>query len=100
MYTIEYLLTNSNLPGPRGNLELLYLFAKAAEETTINQCLSYITADVENSPEEFVGMCGIVGYAVCHKAANQATIDFLQPYAAHSSWRIREAVAMGIQEIG
>ena len=99
MYTLDYLLSHSNLPGPRGNLELLYAFAENAEPGIIGECLQCIKPDTANSPEEFVGMCGVLGYAVAHKADNAGTIAFLNPYASHSSWRIREAVAMGIQAI-
>ena len=31
----EYLASNSNLPGPRGNLELAYAFAEVAEDFSI-----------------------------------------------------------------
>ena len=99
MYTIEYLLKNSNLPGPRGNLELLYDFSKTADTGIVGKCLEYIKEDTSNSPEEFVGMCGILGYAQINKANNKVVLKFLRNYASHNSWRIREAVAMGIQEI-
>jgi hypothetical protein len=99
MYTIDYLLQNSNLPGPRGNLELLYDFSRNADAEIVRKCLEYIKADTGNSPEEFVGMCGILGYAQINKAKNKAALAFLRNYASHTSWRIREAVAMGIQEI-
>lgn len=99
MYTIDYLLTHSNLPGPRGNLELLYAFAKSADADLAEQCLVYASEEVSNSPEEFVGMCGVLGYAVLHRDEIHEVVRFLRPYAAHASWRIREAVAMGIQEI-
>lgn len=99
MYTIQYLLQNSHLPGPRGNLELLYDFSRNADIEIIGKCLEYIEADTSNSPEEFVGMCGILGYAQINKTGNKAVLDFLRNYASHGSWRIREAVAMGIQEI-
>jgi hypothetical protein len=99
MYTIDYLLKNSNLPGPRGNLELLYAFAKSSDATGVSKCLNYIKADTSNSPQEFVGMCGILGYAVLNKKKNKDVLDFIRPHAAHASWRIRESVAMAIQEI-
>jgi hypothetical protein len=99
MYTIEYLLKNSNLPGPRGNLELLYDFSRKADAEIVQQCLEYIKVDTSNSPEEFVGMCGILGYAQFNKSKNKIALAFLRNYASHNSWRIREAVAMGIQEI-
>ena len=99
MYTIEYLLQNSNLPGPRGNLELLYDFSRNADIEIVRKCLEYIKTDTSNSPEEFVGMCGILGYAQINKTKISAVLAFLRNYASHNSWRIREAVAIGIQEI-
>jgi len=97
--TIEYLLQHSNLPGPRGNLELMYSFLKKASTGEVEECLSYVTDDVRNSPEEFVAMCGIVGFAVVNKKKLRETVTFLRKFASHGSWRIREAVAMGIQEM-
>ena len=99
MYTIDYILQNSHLPGPRGNLELLYSFSKNPDNVIVQQCLSFINDDTANSPDEFAGMCGIVGYAVLHQDNIPETIRFLRKYASHNSWRIREAVAIGIQEI-
>lgn len=99
MTTIETLLNNSNLPGPRGNLELLYSFSKTATAEEIKECFSYYKDDLHNSPEEFVVMCGITGYCVLHKNNIKETLAEVRKYASHSSWRIREAVAIGIQEI-
>lgn len=99
MKTIENLLKNSGLPGPRGNLELLYSFSKNATEDEIDECLSFYKDDLHNSPEEFVVMCGIVGYCIRNKNNIQKTLTTIRKYASHSSWRIREAVAIGIQEI-
>lgn len=98
-YTIEYLLSHSHLPGPRGNLELLYAFSKAADEDLVRDCLERIRPDTANSPEEFVGMCGVVGYAVLHGDQIAETLVILRQYANHSSWRLREAVAIAVQEI-
>lgn len=97
--TIENLLQNSNLPGPQGNLELMYSFSKKASDGEVEECLSYITDYLQNSPEEFVAMCGIVGYAWINKENLEKTLAFLRKFASHRSWRIREAVAMAIQEI-
>ncbi len=99
MHTVEYLRNHSKLPGPRGNLELMYAFAREADGKAVQTCLSYIADDTANSPEEFIGMCGIVGYATLNREKSADVLAFLKPYAAHTSWRIREAVAMGIQEI-
>ncbi|PJZ43829.1 hypothetical protein [Leptospira brenneri] len=97
--SIENLLKNSRLPGPRGNLELLYSFSKTATEKEIKECLSFAKDDLHNSPEEFVVMCGIVGYCIFHKDNIKSTLTTIRKYASHNSWRIREAVAIGIQEI-
>lgn len=99
MEKIKYLLENSNLPGPRGNLKLLYEFSKDADEKEIKKCIEYINPDVKNSPEEFVGMCGILSYSIRNQSDLKGVISFLEKYASHDSWRIRESVAISIQEI-
>ena len=100
MESIDFLLKNSNLPGPRGNLELLYKFSKTATETEINDCFRYYSDDLKNSQEEFVVMCGILGYCYLHQSKIENTLSEIRKYASHASWRIRESVAMGIQELG
>jgi hypothetical protein len=97
--SIQNLLQNSGLPGPRGNLELLHSFSRNAASAEVQECLSFLRDDLSNCPEEFVVMCGIVGYCLLHKAALEQTLKEIRKYASHSSWRIREAVAIGIQEI-
>ncbi|QQO09485.2 hypothetical protein [Breznakiella homolactica] len=99
MYSVSYLLEHSNLPSPRGNLELLHEFSRQADAAAIKECLAYIKTDTANSPEEFAGMCGIVGYGLYHSDDIPGTVKFLRPYASHGSWRIREAVAIAFQEI-
>jgi len=99
MKTIENLLKNSGLPGPRANLELLHSFSKKATESEVNECFSFYRDDLHNSPEEFVVMCGIVGYCILNKDNIPKTLMTIRKYASHSSWRIRESVAIGIQEI-
>lgn len=99
MKTIEYLIKNSGLLGPRANLELLYSFSKNATENEVAECFSFYKDDLHNSPEEFVVMCGIVGYCIRNKDNIQQTLTTIRKYASHSSWRIRESVAIGIQEI-
>jgi hypothetical protein len=97
--TVENLLQNSGLPGPRGNLALMYSFARQATRDEINECLAFYHEKLANSPQEFVVMCGIVGYCIGNQNHLQDTIAAIRGYASHRSWRIREAVAMGIQEI-
>ncbi len=97
--TIENLLANSGLPGPRGNLALLYSFAHNATADEIGECLAYYHDNLKNSPEEFVTMCGIVGYCILNQNNIEKVLVKIRGYASHQSWRIREAVAIGIQEI-
>ena len=99
MESIENLLKNSGLPGPRGNLALLYSFSKNATKEEVDKCFTFYKDDLYNCPEEFVVMCGIVGYCILNKDNIKDTLDEIRKYASHSSWRIREAVAIGIQEI-
>lgn len=96
---IEHLLKNSGLPGPRGNLELLFSFAASANEQEAEECLSYYDDELDNSPEEFVVMCGIVARCVLRGDDIAGAIASVRAFAVHPSWRIREAVAIGIQEI-
>ncbi|MCU0844196.1 MAG: hypothetical protein MUC76_04645 [Spirochaetes bacterium] len=97
--TIDYLLKNSGLPGPRGNLELLYSFAKTATADEVEACMSLYDDDLRNSPEEFVVMCGIVARCILRKDDIAGALAAVRAFAVHESWRIRESVAIGIQEI-
>lgn len=99
MKKIDTLLRESGLPGPRGNLTLMYTFAHEAAQEEADACLSYNDPELSNSPEEFVVMCGVVANCVIHRDDVDGTLSFLRPFASHASWRIREAVAMGIQEM-
>lgn len=96
-YSIDYLLLNSKLPGPRSNLELLYEFIQNADRTEVLKCLNinYVAA---NSPEEFVLSCG-VGASIYLAIVNHTEIGIdLKGFANHESWRVREAVCIGFQK--
>lgn len=96
---IRELYDNSGLPGPRGNLELLARFASSATQAEAEECLSFMSEDLSNSPEEYLAMCGVVASCVLARRNIQKAVDLARPFASHSSWRIREGVAIGIQEI-
>ncbi len=98
-YTLDYLLVNSKLPGRRANLELLYDFRKHASKEIVMKCLSLKNKDLKNTPEEFAIMCGVVGYCEVYKDKTEQVFEFLDDYAQSESWRVREAVAMGIQHM-
>jgi hypothetical protein len=94
---IPFLLKESGLPGPRGNLELAYVVATEGTEKLFKQFLSF-QAD-ENTAEVFLVFCGVVGLGKL--AANEPNLfDQLRVYASDPRWRIREAVATGLQLVG
>ena len=57
-----YLLANSNLPGPRGNLELAQVVADMGDEVQFRRWAGLgPEAAPENTPECFLAFCGVVG---------------------------------------
>ena len=94
---VPFLMKNSGLPGPRGNLELAYA---VAETGTQKQFEHFLTLDGrENTPEVFVLFCGIVGLGKL--AAKQPELfERVRKYASNLRWRIREAVPTGLQLTG
>lgn len=93
----DYLLANSNLPGPRSNLELLYRFTESASPSDISKCMDFDQCS-PNTPEEFVLSCGISA-SIFHAASQHQSIDIdIKHYANHESWRARESVCIGFQK--
>jgi hypothetical protein len=98
---IPFLKANSNLPGPRGNLELAYAAAQTANKDQMEIMLAEDGPDVlENSPEVFVVFCGIVAMGAIYIPDDPDQFGLLKRYAGDPRWRIREAVAIALQEIG
>jgi hypothetical protein len=94
---VPFLRKNSSLPGPRGNLELAHAVAEAGNEKQFRQFLSFQAE--ENTPEVFLVFCGVMGLGKL--AANKPKLfDQLREYASDQRWRIREAVATGLQLAG
>ena len=122
-----YLLANSNLPGPRGNLELASVVADLGTEAQFRRWAS-LGPDVapENTPGCFLAFCGVVGLGAimarrggfacinAQSAVNQPPavngepsvtqenppLLTLRTLASDPRWRIREAVAMALQRWG
>ena len=92
-----FLRKESGLPGPRGNLELAYAVAEEGSKKQFEQLL--VTNAKENTPEVFLVFCGVVGLG---KLAGRDPTLFgrLRPYASDARWRIREAIATGLQLAG
>ena len=92
-----FLLKNSGLPGPRGNLELAHAVAQQGNKKQFEQFLT-VQAE-ENTPEVFVVFCGVLGLGKL--AATEPTLFArLRTSASDPRWRIREAVATGLQLVG
>lgn len=96
-----FLMQESRLPGPRANLELAYA---AALEGTAVQMLRYAALDCEaapsNAPAEFLAFCGVLGLGYVTAHGEGAFLPQLRKSASDARWRIREAVALGLQEYG
>jgi hypothetical protein len=97
----EYLLKESGLPGPRGNLELAQAVADEGHMEIFERFLNY-TPDIApvNTPEEFLAFCGVVGLGRLAAEGQVELIERLRLAASDPRWRTREAVAMGLQRVG
>lgn len=93
-----FLLKNSGLPGPRGNLELAQVVAEDGSKQQFEQFLSFQAK--ENTPEVFLVFCGVVGLGKLAARGEHNLFVRLRGYASDPRWRIREAVAMGLQFVG
>ena len=96
-----YLMQESRLPGPRANLELAFAVAQVGSE---DQFLRYAVLDSgaapANTQEEFLSVCGVVGLGYLAARGEGEYFSMLRRSASDSRWRIREAVALGLQEYG
>jgi len=97
----NYLLSESGLPGPRGNLELAQAFAEIGDEMLIQKYIAIKPEDApENSARVFLTFCGVVGLGTLINRGKEDYLAKLRPFAFDSRWRIREAVAMALQRVG
>lgn len=94
---VPFLKKNSGLPGPRGNLELAHAVAEEGSKKQFEQFLSFQAE--KNTPEVFLVFCGVVGLGKL-AASDPKLFDRLRGYASDLRWRIREAVATGLQLAG
>ena len=97
----SYLLKESGLPGPRGNIELAQCVADEGNQELFQR---YITHSVDrapvNSPYEFLAFCGVLGFGRLLADGNDYVLETLRSHASDPRWRIREAVAMALQRLG
>jgi hypothetical protein len=96
-----FLLKESGLPGPRGNIELAQAVAEEGEEALFERFLSFDPANAPtNSPEEFLAFCGVLGQGKLLAAGKLEVLEKLRNLAGDPRWRTREAVAMALQKLG
>ena len=96
-----YLLQESGLPGPRGNLELAQVVADLGDRALFERFLAY-TPDIApvNDPHEFLAFCGVVGLGRLLAEGNDQLLEKIRTYACDPRWRMREGVAMALQRLG
>jgi hypothetical protein len=97
----DYLLEESGLPGPRGNLELAAVVAQEGDEALFNR---YLANDAElaptNDPHEFLAFCGVLGLGRLVAEGKREYLEVLRGAAGDPRWRIREAVAQALYRFG
>ena len=99
----DYLVENSNLPGPRSNLELAFAFAEVYENPEVVLEWLKITADKAdvNDPKSFLAFCAAVCLGKLYtKSKKSELISILKNLANDPRWRMKEAVAFAFQFIG
>lgn len=97
----EYLLAESRLPGPRGNIELARAVAIEADVGRLTYYLSFDEGLAPtNSPYEFLAFCGTLGQGRLVSEGDLEALTTLRAAASDARWRIREAVAMALQFYG
>ena len=96
-----YLLQESGLPGPRGNIELAQVVADEGNLQLFQRYLGYGADQAPvNSPYEFLSFCGAVGLGRLLAEGHTSLLATLRQCASDPRWRMREAVAMGLQRLG
>jgi len=96
-----YLMQESGLPGPRGNIELGQAVAEAGNENTFLHLLSFTPEKAPvNTQEEFLAFCGTLGLGKLLIEGKMEYFNKLRFLASDPRWRTREAVAMALQNYG
>lgn len=94
-------MKESGLPGPRANLELVQA---VADEGLLDLFQRYLTFTPDrastNSPQVFLVVCGVVGLGRLLAEGDRDQLPVLRDCANDPRWRVREAVAMGLQRWG
>ena len=96
-----YLVKNSGLPGPRGNIELAQAVADLGTARLFQQYLDLDdSTTASDSEKEYLVFCGVLGLGRLAAEGKSGHLDTLRRYSSDPRWRIREAVAMALQRVG
>ncbi len=96
-----FLLAESGLPGPRGNLELARAVAEEGTSDLFRRYLAFTAAEAPaNTPGEFLAFCGVLGLGRLLAQGDVTVLPVLRDWASDPRWRSREAVAMALQRLG
>jgi len=97
----SFLLAESRLPGPRGNIELARAVAEEGEARLFWRYLHWgVDRAPVNTPPEFLAFCGTLGLGRLLVDGDVKALTALRSQASDPRWRIREAVAMALQRWG
>ena len=96
-----YLREHSHLPGPRGNLELLDAAASSAAPADLERWAA-LAPEVAptDTPGEFVAAVGTAGLGWLVAGGDRSRLLAMRRAASDPRWRVREAVAIGLQAWG
>jgi HEAT repeats len=95
-----FALSNSGLPGPRGNLELVGVLAETVDEATLRRWAALSPTEAPgDQPPVILAMAGLVGLGR-FLADRSDVMALLHERAADPRWRVREGVAMALQKAG
>jgi hypothetical protein len=99
----RFIIENSNLPGPRANLELAFALSEIYENIDVLKKWTEIGTDQAdvNDPRSFLPFCAAVSLGRLYpKTKDKEILRILTKMASDDRWRIREAVTFGFQRIG
>lgn len=99
----KFVIENSNLPGPRANLELAFALSEVYDDMEVLVKWAEIDADRAgvNDPRSFLPFCAAVCLGSLYtKTKDEKIVRILKKSASDDRWRIREAAAFGFQRIG
>ncbi len=96
-----FLVEESGLPGPRGNIELAQVVADVGTRKRFDRFLTWTPERAPiGSREEYLAFCGTVGLGRLAAEGDTKVLPRLRKLASDPRWRVREGVAMALQRLG